>query len=99
MSDNPLAGLQIPSTQDIARRVVERMGAGVIDLRHPINRERLRNFIAQQLDMALQFELERALSAATDRALRHVFATMRDPEYPEEAAKIQNSRGQEPSGE
>ena len=83
MSDNPLSGLQIPSLKDIADEVVERMGSGVIDLANPLQRKRLKDYIEQAVGMAVTFELERALHAATDRAITHVFNVMRDENYQE----------------
>src|ERR1035438_1187815 len=83
MADNPLSGISIPSLKGIAEEVVERMGEGVIDLRNPMQRQRLRDYIERSLEMSMQFGLERAIQKATERAVAHVFRVMRDADYQE----------------
>jgi hypothetical protein len=81
MVDNPLAGISIPSLCDIAEEVVGRMGTSKIDLSNPLQRRRLKDYIEQALGMAINFELERALQAASSKAVTHVFRVMRDADY------------------
>lgn len=87
MSDNPLSGISIPSLVDVADEVVGRMGEGTIDLRNPMQRQRLKRFIEQAIDSALKFKLEHALEKATARAIDHVFQVMRDADYQEKRRK------------
>lgn len=82
-SDNPLAGLRIPSARSIADEVMNAIGHRVIDLSHPLNRERMRDVIEHWIVLALERGLETALTAATERAVGHVFRTMRDADYQE----------------
>jgi hypothetical protein len=89
MSDNPLAGISIPSSHDIAERTVEMMGIATVDLANPLQRRRLITILEEYLSLALRFELERAIKATTERAVEHVFKVMRDIEYQD---KKRNSR-------
>src|ERR1035438_8670347 len=92
MADNPLSGISIPSLKGIAEEVVERMGEGVIDLRNPMQRQRLRDYIERSLEMSMQFGLERAIQKATERAVAHVFRVMRDADYQEKRRKLREIR-------
>ena len=87
MADNPLSGISIPSLKDIADEVVGRMGEGVIDLRNPMQRQRLKNYIEQAIGMSMQFGLERATKKAAELAVGHVFQVMRDADYQEKRRK------------
>ncbi len=83
MADNPLAGLRIPSLREIVATAVDRLGKGTLDLAHPLNRERLISHLESSLNHAMRWELERAIAAATARAVSHVFNVMRDADYQE----------------
>lgn len=91
---NPFAGLSIPSLSDIVEQAVGRMGIAIIDLGNPLQRQRLMKYLEQGLSMALQFELERSLSAATNRAITHVFRIMRDADYQEKKRKSREASRQ-----
>ncbi len=85
--DNPLAGLSIPGLRDLCARAVGRLGIESIDLANPMQREQLIRYLEQGLGMALDSQLERALEAATSRAITHVFRVMRDVDYQEKRKK------------
>jgi hypothetical protein len=92
MTDDPLAGLRIPSLRDLCEKAVGRMGIATIDLTNPLQRARLIGYLEQGLGIALNYELERALEAATSRAVTHVFRVMRDAEYQEKRRKYREGR-------
>lgn len=92
MSDNPLAGLRIPSMNDIVDAAIDRIGDRIIDLGNPLQRRRLKSYIASGLSLAFQCELERALQAATQMALKHVFRIMDDPDYQEKRKRYRAKR-------
>jgi len=80
MSLNPLAGLIIPSADDIAEKIMRWIPNRSIDLGSPIERERLRNFLKKAIQPALM-ETESALLLSQQKATRHVFSLMNDPGY------------------
>ena len=92
MSDNPLAGVSIPSVADIVRKAVDDLGGGVIDLRNPLQRQRLRDRLEQSINHGLQWELERAITAVTEKAVRHVFAVTRDSAYQDKRRRYYEKR-------
>lgn len=81
MPDNPLAGLQIPSLAEIVEKAVGMLGIGTLDLAHPLQRERLRKALEQNLSLELEWTLQKTVEAAAARAVSHVFKVMRDPDY------------------
>ena len=84
---NPLSGLRIPSLADIAERAVSMFGKSVLDLSHPLQRDRLRQAIESSLRVSLDGFLEPAILQAQEKAIRHVFSLMADQDY-------QNKRAQ-----
>lgn len=92
MSENPLAGISIPSLRDIVEQAIGRMGIATIDLANPLQRGRLVSYLEQSLGLAINLELERAIEAATKRAVTHVFRVMRDAEYQEKKKRHQEKR-------
>lgn len=81
MSDNPLAGVPIPSLSDIVESAVERLGDGVVDLSNKLQKDRLREWLVHTLDCAITSELERAINISMNKAVTHVFRVMRDEHY------------------
>src|ERR1039458_9834688 len=81
VEDAAMGGLRIPALSDIAEATVSRLGTGSVDLANTLQRQRLANALESAMSMYLQLELERALKAATERAIAHVFRTMRDADY------------------
>jgi hypothetical protein len=92
MSDNPLAGLKIPSLEQIVEQAVSYLGIRTVDLANPLERRRFKDRLEQCLSMALDFKLKRALEAATERAVEHVFRVMKDAEYQEKRHKHREKR-------
>jgi hypothetical protein len=80
---NPLAGISVPSWLDIATKVVAHFGHGVIDLANPIQRDRLRRFLEQVMEMEVEFSLRTAIEAAISRSIDHTFKVMHDEDYQE----------------
>lgn len=83
MSENPLAGLSVPSPKEMAAEIVSRMGSGPVDLSNPLRRLQLVHFIEESLERALDWRLAPAVRGAVDKAVDHVFRLMKDPGYQE----------------
>lgn len=94
MSNNPLAGISVPSAKAIADEVMSHFGTAVLDLSKPLARERLRKHIEFCLSRTIDMNLERAMTLATEKAIRHVFSLMRNPNYQEDRAKRQKANRQ-----
>lgn len=88
---NPLGGISVPSTKAIADEVMSYFGTAVLDLSKPLARERLRERIEFCLSQTIDMNLERAITLATEKAVRHVFSLMRNPNYQEDRAKRQKA--------
>lgn len=80
MSENPLGGLRVPSVAELSERAVAMLGQGVIDLRNPLQRQRLRNALGTVLGAVLD-EIEAALVGSQEKAVKHVFRLMANPDY------------------
>jgi hypothetical protein len=78
---NPLSGLRIPSLSDIAEYAVSMFGKSVLDLSHPLQRDRLRKAIESSLRMSLDRFLQPALLQAQEKAIKHVIRLMQDVDY------------------
>lgn len=87
MTTHPLSGIRIPSIQDIVEQVMARVPEAVLDLRNPLQRRRMREWIEQAVGRAVETEMEQALGVASRKAIEHVFALMRDADYQDKKAK------------
>lgn len=92
MAENPLAGLRVPSINGMADELMRHMGDRLVDLSNPLQRQRLRNFLEHYIGVLVGHELERAVKAATDKAIEHVFELMRDQDYQEKHRKYREAR-------
>jgi hypothetical protein len=81
MSDNPLAGLSVPSVAELVEYVMTTIGTATIDLSNQVQRDKLRLLLSVSLERTIQFGLQEALEKATGKAVSHVLALMRDPAY------------------
>ena len=80
-SKNPWAGIPISSFDDIAERVVDRLGAATIDLSDPDVRILFQDAIVTQLRRLFDWELQRTLETACGRALKHIIGRTGDDKY------------------
>jgi len=85
VSDNPLAGLRVPSASELADEAVELLGIGTVDLSNKLWRERLRAVLEHVIGHAMG-TVEAALLSSQEKAVRHVFRLMEDPTYQDRRA-------------
>jgi hypothetical protein len=86
MADNPLAGLSIPSLDEIVDEVMSLLPKSTIDLGNAIMRDRVRQVLFRGLNNRMD-TLHDAVEKSATKAVSHVFKTMLDPQYQEKRAK------------
>jgi hypothetical protein len=86
MSANPLAGLRVPSVEELADEAISLLGTGTVDLSNHLWRQRLRNVLQRVIGNAMM-NVEAALLSSQEKSVRHVFRLMEDPNYQENRAK------------
>lgn len=90
VSNNPLAGLSVPSATELADRAVAMLGTGQLDLSNRLWRQRLKNVLERVLECAMR-DLQGVLLQGQEKAIRHVFALMEDADYQNARAKRQKA--------
>jgi len=81
MSENPLAGISVPSMKLIAKKVVADMAENTLNLSNALARKRLESHIEHVLSCEMEFTLRAAIENAVSKSLKHVFRLMDDPDY------------------
>lgn len=86
MPDNPLAGIRVPSIDEIVTESLSCLGEATVDLGNPKERARLHAHLRRYLGSAIRWRMHKALQQATGKALEHVIKLMEDEGYQEKRA-------------
>jgi hypothetical protein len=85
--DNPLAGISVPSVEELIDRAIAHLGTnGIIDLSNASQRLRLRDALVRTFGCEMRWRFAKAFQQASERAISHVVKLSVDPEYQEKKA-------------